>query len=391
MAGSTNQDGGQSNANVNNISVEQNANIPQGVNTDVKSADETPMEEAKDLTLTSQQLDNKNGVNNIQSHNMDVDSSDRNNSLRSPSHGADMRKPNFKHDQPRKSKRGRKRKHRDPNEGSTDSDPDLFNYDKFLKKVSKKGTRVHMNVRSFAVRTVVHGSKVLMTSNSKMSMGSKSNANPAVVNSKAQKSQQKFEEVPLDPVIEPPVEQHQAEEPKESLSEKKPVGDYLHAGEDFYNVDGYELGRYNLRRRAKQKKYYDEEAEIDREEVDQNIKYGYAKEYKQGPRGGTRNPNYGISSMRDSAQHGKSKRRKKDDDEDYIEEDDYEEPEYDNQEKRFNENKRSNQTQNNFPPSGNMSQFPFMQQNPMGNQFGMNPMGSQFGMNPQFQQMSKSS
>lgn len=73
----------------------------------------------------------------------------------------------------RKSKRGRKRKHREPKDGSTDSDSELFDYDKFIKKVSKKGTRVHVNVRMFAVRTIVEGTKSVLQQNSKMSMGSK--------------------------------------------------------------------------------------------------------------------------------------------------------------------------------------------------------------------------
>lgn len=50
----------------------------------------------------------------------------------------------------RKSKRGRKRKIKGMDEGSTESDTEVFNYDKFVKKVSKKGTRVHMNVRMYA-------------------------------------------------------------------------------------------------------------------------------------------------------------------------------------------------------------------------------------------------
>lgn len=52
-----------------------------------------------------------------------------------------------------KKKRGRKRKNREGGDGSTESDPEMLNYDKFIKKVSKKGTRVHMNIRMFAVRT----------------------------------------------------------------------------------------------------------------------------------------------------------------------------------------------------------------------------------------------
>lgn len=266
--------------------------------------------------------------------------------------------------QPRKSKRGRKKKNRTINDGSTDSDSDLFNYDKFLKKVSKKGTRVHMNVRMFAVRTIVPGSKAVLQNNMKMAMNSKEGERvTSTTSNQQQKQKRKIEDVPKPEPQQQSVEDYGDSDNINSPSQRRSNSDYLHAGEDFYNVKGYDIGRYNLRRRTQQKKYYDDELEMN-EERDINMKqrkpFGFNDDYKQNYGA---NPGYNRrAGPPDANFQNKLKRKKKDDDEDYVAEEDEEFE--DNDEIRggnkFNDMRKANGMGNNFHQP-NPNQFGYMQ------------------------------
>lgn len=292
----------------------------------------------------------------------------------------------------KKSKRGRKRKHKNPNEGSTDSDSDLFNYDKFLKKVSKKGTRVHVNVRQFAVRTVVPGSKVMLQTNPKMAMVTKDEEQKALKKPQPAPVEKKKVEAPI--VNEDHyynMDEAGGSENIQTPSQKKSNSDYLHAGEDFYNTQGYDIGRYNLRRRNNQKKYYDDDIdpEEDPEEAErQKNQYGYKDDYKQAQRNSNNYNPTPVQNRRNVAQdmnyQSKTKRRKKDDDEDYVAEDDdeYEENEDYSPNQKMGQGKGMPDNKSNFNQM-NPAQFGYMGQANVGGQF---PMNQQF--NPQ-NQMSK--
>lgn len=261
----------------------------------------------------------------------------------------------------RKSKRGRKKKNRAIHDGSTDSDSDLFNYDKFLKKVSKKGTRVHMNVRMFAVRTIVPGSKAVLQNVLKTAMNSKEGENlTSTTNNQQQKQKRKVEVVPKHDSQQQSAEEYGDSENINSPSQKRSNSDYLHAGEDFYNVKGYDIGRYNLRRRTQQKKYYDDDPEVNEEDDDegkQRKPYGYNDDYKQ---------NYGANpgyvrraGAPDTNFQNKSKRKKKDDDEDYVAEED---DEYDDNEEARGGNNKYAQPLPNFSSMPGMQGMSHMQQ-----------------------------
>lgn len=163
----------------------------------------------------------------------------------------------------KKLKRGRKKKNRPIHDGETDSDSDIFNYDKFLRRVSKKGTRVHMNVRMYALRSIVSECKAILFKTPKIEPNKQAlNLKSSIVQTKNQeKHQKKIAEA--EKQAEKFDEQDYENTPSaHSSSKKKSNQEYLHAGENFYDVDGYEAGRYNLRRRAATKKYYDDDPEL---------------------------------------------------------------------------------------------------------------------------------
>lgn len=123
-----------------------------------------------------------------------------------------------------------------------------------------------------------------------------------------------------DQVMAPAEEIIQEPEP-EPIKRKSSNSDYLHAGEDFYNTKGYEAGRYNLRRRGQKQKYYEEGPDgEDDQEFNKYDKSGSNNDFKQNPRGP--NPGYGRRGPNESNYPGKPKRKKKDDDEDYVAEED---------------------------------------------------------------------
>lgn len=275
-------------------------------------------------------------------------------------------------------KRGRKKKIKDGNENSTESDPELLNYDKFLKKVSKKGTRVHMNVRMFAVRTVVNGTKVLAQANPKMSMGPKGEEKVVDSSNQIQKySKNKINEIRKAPQEAPkPQEIEEVPEIKKSTSSKRSTGNTLprQQSEEFYNMEGYDIGRYNLRKRGAQKKYYDDDPEFD-DEIDASTRrkpnFQYEEDFRQAPR----NVNYNMNRRAAPEANYQSKaKRRKDEDEDYIEEDDAEDQDEYSDDKKAKESKKLMDAGNSYN-STNMSQMGYMQQNKMPNQF---PMQNQF-------------
>jgi len=287
-------------------------------------------------------------------------------------------------------KRGRKKKIKDGNENSTESDPELLNYDKFLKKVSKKGTRVHMNVRMFAVRTVVNGTKVLAQANPKMSMGPKGEEKVVDSSNQIQKySKNKINEIRKAPQEAPkPQEIEEVPEIKKSTSSKRSTGNTLprQQSEEFYNMEGYDIGRYNLRKRGAQKKYYDDDPEFD-DEIDASTRrkpnFQYEEDFRQVPR----NVNYNMNRRAAPEANYQSKtKRRKDEDEDYIEEDDAEDQDEYSDDKKAKESKKLMEAGNSYN-STNMSQMGYMQQNKMPNQF---PMQNQFPnqMNPANNMMS---
>jgi len=146
-------------------------------------------------------------------------------------------------------------------------------------------------------------------------------------------------------------------ENNEGSNRKSSNNEYLHAGEDFYNVDGYESGRYNLRKRGGTKKYYDENMELEEDiEMNKYKKAMMAEEYNQnntGVNSGFGMGGYAKTLGSDSNKRNKQRRKKKDDDEDYVAE---EEPE-DNDELSPEKNQAKQNGRNNFNPMG-------------GNQFG---------------------
>ena len=299
----------------------------------------------------------------------------------------------------KKSRRGRKRKNRDNLDCSTDSDSEIFNYDKFIKKVSKKGTRVHMNVRMYAIRSHVPGLKIAPVQITKLSITAKMNDNMdpkqdqklGVNNSevvpqsdpKPNVSQPVGDTTPMDEVSKNPDEASQA------------LIDKMKKMEELYDPEGFDIGRYNLRRRASQKKYYDEDPDLDEElglDPATNMAYNYhnfkgvcAQNYKPNSNLGRRN----ISN--DAKFQNKTKRKKKkDDDEDYVEE--YEDYNDDNEEyspnskQKFQKQQMQSQQQQNFNSQA-AGQYGFMMggmQQKMGDNFSMQ---NQFGMqNPMMQQ-----
>lgn len=191
----------------------------------------------------------------------------------------------------KKSKRGRKKKNRNLHDGSSDSDIDLFNYDKFLKRASKKGTRVHMSERMYALRTPVEGFTALL-----QAAPIETPEKPPRKGSELSKSKKAAKPVEPTPAQMEPAEEikNEIEQPEEELppvesKSKNSNKDYLHAGEDFYNTEGYEAGRYNLRRRAKQQSYFDE---ADGEGDGENHQAAKHEEFKQAP---LRNPGFATA------------------------------------------------------------------------------------------------
>jgi hypothetical protein len=237
----------------------------------------------------------------------------------------------------KKAKRGRKKKNRPVHDGETDSDSDLFNYDKFLRRVSKKGTRVHMNVRMYALRSLVPGCKAVLLKTPKVEPNTNVfDLKTSIVQTKnlqkhqkkiaeAEKQAEKFDE-----------QDYENSQSVQSSSKKKSNKEYFHAGEDFYNTEGYETGRYNLRKRATSKKYYDDDPELveDPEMIIFNAKVFETKKL-------VRTPSQPIGMAQGYALklQSKLKRKKKEDDEDYTIE---EEAEVKNMDQ---------------PPSGNFKQY----------------------------------
>lgn len=276
-----------------------------------------------------------------------------------------------------KGKRGRKRKVKEGQDGSTESDADVFNYDKFIKRVSKKGTRVHMNIRMFANRTVVPGTTVLKQTNPKMAMGIKDDENPNNAANQIQKySKTKINEIRKSSQLETPKAAPPKEEPapvpapaRKETTKKSSGNNFLHQGEDFYNVEGYDVGRYNLRKRGPQKKYYDDDPEFD---DDLNIPMKSKDPYDEDEfRQVARAPPPGRRRNAEESYQSKSKRKKKDDDEDYVEEED-EDPEdqEDFSESKKKEARMANEAMNSFNPGG-APQFGGMPQNKMMNPYQM--------------------
>lgn len=394
LANTSGQDGGP--PNTTNMDPKTSSN--QVVDTTPSRVDENmpvrqleAQEEAKRFSENEQVSRVQNTSVNYVDENMETSNHNEEDSYHNARHddATSQSRLKTKMDTTKKSKRGRKKKNRDGNDGSTESDSDLFNYDKFLKKVSKKGTRVHMNVRMLAIRTIVPGSKVVLQANSKMSMGNKGEEKAVVANTQNQqnqrvkmaRAQEQEKHLPMEDEVED-------NERIDANSSNKGKSDYLHAGEDFYNVDGYDVGRYNLRRRGAQKKYYDDDPELeDDDEPNYGGKkkedYGYMEDdYKQT----SRKPNAGAAYGRrvpdpESSYQSKTKRKKRDDDEDYVAEED---EEVDDQEdfsanKKANELPRGNEISNNFGAT-NVPPFGYMQQGSMPNQFSM--YGQFPGQNP---------
>jgi len=268
----------------------------------------------------------------------------------------------------KKSKRGRKRKNRNLHDGSSDSDIDLFNYDKFLKRASKKGTRVHMNVRMYALRTPVEGFTCLLRSTLPVEIDQKTQ-NSKKTNMVKEKEIAPAQMEPSEDIIKNEKEFAEQDFGPENSERQNSNKDYLHAGEDFYNVDGYEAGRYNLRRRAAEKKYYVEDVEGEGEL--ENPRYLKAEQFKQVAR-----PTPGIGT----SGYNKKKRKKKEDDEEYVAEDDDDQEENDEltpdklQMKNNMMNMHNNMPQMNHQPFGNPG---LPQMNPMA-MMG-NPMQAQMG------------
>ena len=251
----------------------------------------------------------------------------------------------------KKSKRGRKRKIRDTNEMSTDSDSEVFNYDKFMRKIGKKGSRVNATIRMHAVRTPVPGLKKAPVQNPKMSITEKMNNSMNEESSNVKGIKKKPLEISetTQPSRANTNGNKESEEsvkedmPKAIIDEMKQIEGEAYAGELDINsqkkmLQAYESNNtvklYNLRERRSTKKYYDEDPDLDEElgiEGDSRMAYGYTG-YKSG-----RNQTYGVNSnaskrasTNEFKYQSKPKRKKrKDDDEDYIEEDDFEAEEND--------------------------------------------------------------
>ena len=182
------QDGGRQNVTYNDNKfnrIQQNETNMSAYNLDVNrnTLNQNKIEESRfryGVSMPTDLIQNEENVDMERNEDEDESYQDRNQEDSSYSKG-------IKQQAHQKKKRGRKRKNREGGEGSTESDPDMFNYDKFIKKVSKKGTRVHMNVRMFAIRTVVPGAKVLTQANPKMSMGPKWDENGVITTNQIQK------------------------------------------------------------------------------------------------------------------------------------------------------------------------------------------------------------
>lgn len=73
--------------------------------------------------------------------------------------------------------------------------------------------------------------------------------------------------VEIEPQVEISKQEEEMNQPQNIRSSKKSKSnnEYLHAGEDFYNTDGFEAGRYNLRRRGETKRYIEEDIDIEEE------------------------------------------------------------------------------------------------------------------------------
>ena len=162
LAGSTNnQDGGKPDStNIeNNTPVTQYMNLNEQYQSrrNIAPSRVEGQEEFKNVTHQTQYLNIPQNVSNQPDENIAIKQNmEKEESYTDKSHEntASMKKATGTTGI-RKSKRGRKRKHREPKDNSTESDSDVFDYDKFLKKISKKGTRVHVQVRMFAARTLV--------------------------------------------------------------------------------------------------------------------------------------------------------------------------------------------------------------------------------------------
>lgn len=188
---------------------------------------------------------------------------------------------------PAKKKRGRKRKIREDFDASSESEPDMFNYDRFIKKVSKKGTRVHVNVRMFALRTNVPGTKAQTQTIPKMAMGMKDENKEIVASNQIQKyPKNKINEIrkqASETLKHSIISEIPKVEKKEPLVKQNyTTSNYQKQNEDIYNDDNLNMGRYNLRKRGPQKKYYDDDGDFeDEQEFEPRRKSNYLDDYKQ--------------------------------------------------------------------------------------------------------------
>ena len=277
-----------------------------------------------------------------------------------------------------KKKRGRKRKVRGENDGSTESEPDLFNYDRFMKKLGKK-TRVHINVRMFALRTDVPRTKTLAEANPKMTREIKGNDKELATSSQIQK----YPKNKINQIRKQASESHKIMiddempiiEKKETITKQKiPSNDYDNQDDNIYSSDNLNMGRYNLRKRGPQKKYYDDEVDFeDESEFDLRRKMNYLDDYKQPPKATYVGASAAINRRphaNESKYQNKLKRKKRDDDEDYIEDDENEEEQDDlSQSNKMNNNKKQIMDQENgFSPS-NPTQMRYMPQNAILNKY----------------------
>lgn len=96
-------------------------------------------------------------------------------------------------------------------------------------------------------------------------------------------------DVPRQPVIEPTP---QPEQKMSNSKQKATANSYLNQQEDMYNLESYDVGRYNLRKRGPQKKYYDDDIDFDEEpDMEPRRKMIYNDEYKVVGK----SSNYGIA------------------------------------------------------------------------------------------------
>lgn len=225
----------------------------------------------------------------------------------------------------------------------------------------------------------VQNSKLTITEKMSKSLAEEEEVKPTITKVKIQKEYENLEYVQPKPPT--------PEKPKESSKEQEDASKALinqiqKIEEGLYDPEGYDVGRYNLRRRAAQKKYYDEDPDLDEElgmEPDPRIAYQYASNYKAGSRNQVYTANTNTArrgGSNDAKFQTKSKRRKKkDDDEDYVESEDDDGDYNDDYSLNSKKNQLGQQPMRQLPqnlPQKMPGNFP------MPNQFGMqNPMMAQ--------------